>query len=194
MSYNVLVIPEDFTKDEHILKPLVEQLLGDAGKPNAVITVCRNPNFQGITGCLKVERLRNEVVLRYPMVQLFLLMVDADGKGGRKTALERVVRELQEDLKPNQNFLAEMALQEVEILPLAGHPLAPEWKWSEIRTDPDVKNTYFQKLAERENTHQLPHQGRKKLMIAAMRNWRRICELCPEETRILSSKIKKLGP
>ena len=38
MSYNVLVIPGDFTKDEHILKPLVEQLMGDAGKPNAVIT------------------------------------------------------------------------------------------------------------------------------------------------------------
>ena len=44
MSYKVLVIPEDFTKDEHVLKPLVEKILADAGRTNAVVRVCRDPN------------------------------------------------------------------------------------------------------------------------------------------------------
>ena len=46
MSFNVLVIPEDFTKDEHILKPLVDRIVRDCGRKPQV-QVCRNPNFQG---------------------------------------------------------------------------------------------------------------------------------------------------
>jgi hypothetical protein len=191
MSFNVLVIPEDFTKDEHILKPLVQAVLRDAGKPKAVVTVCRNPNFQGLTECLNVDRLRDEVVNRYKMVNLFLLIVDADAKPGREQALAHVVKKLECDLG-DRLFLTEMARQEVEIFPIAGHILSDGWKWKEIRADGDVKNTYFTKLAERENVNSLPHQGRKKLMAAAMKNWSRICERCPEETTSLAQRIKTL--
>jgi len=52
-----------------------------------------------------------------------------------------------------------------------------------------MKNTYFRQLAERENTAHLPHQGRKKLMAAAMRNWNRIKSRCPEETTDLTQAI-----
>lgn len=45
MSFNVLVIPEDFTKDEHILKPLVERILEECGR-KPTVEVCRDPNFQ----------------------------------------------------------------------------------------------------------------------------------------------------
>ena len=83
MSYNVLVIPEDFTKDEHILLPLVRRVLADSGKPNAAVLVCRDPNFQGISGAFDHNRIREEVVLRYPMVNLFILIVDRDGRHGR---------------------------------------------------------------------------------------------------------------
>lgn len=192
MSYNVLVIPEDFTKDEHILKPLVKQVLADAGRPNAIVEICRNPNFQGIPECLKVGRLREEVVHRYPMVNLFLLLVDADGNPGRRKSLDHIVAELQNDLKAGSQFLAEMALQEVEIFPVAGHDLSAGWKWQEIRADGSVKNTYFKALAEREKTEGLPHQDRKKLMGAAMKNWNRIRTRCPEETVQLTERIKKL--
>lgn len=83
MSFNVLVIPEDFTKDEHILKPLVQRILEDCGK-KPTVEVCRDPNFQGVHAALKIESLRREVIARYPMVHLFLLFVDRDGQPGRK--------------------------------------------------------------------------------------------------------------
>lgn len=191
MSYNVLVIPEDFTKDEHILKPVIEAVLRDAGKPKAVVQICRDPNFQGISECLKVDRLRAEVVERYPMVNLFLLIVDADGKLGRMDALNHVVSELRSDLK-GRILLAEMVRQEVEILVLAGHNLNPGWNWGEIRSDPNVKNTYFNELVEREGTQSLPHQGRKLLMRTAIRNWNRIKSRCPEETTELATRIKEI--
>ena len=61
MSYKVLVIPEDFTKDEHILKPLAERILRDLGKPHATVEVCRDPNFGGIGEALKIKRLRKVI-------------------------------------------------------------------------------------------------------------------------------------
>jgi len=191
MSFKVLVIPEDFTKDEHILKPLVEKVLSDAGRAKAIVEVCRNPNFQGISECLKVARLRDEVVQRYPMVDLFLLFVDRDGKESRGTALTHVADELEPHLG-GRTFLTEMARQEMEIFPVAGHVLSEGWNWNEIRNDENVKNTWFAELAEREGAAHLPHQGRKKLMAAAMKNWNRICQRCPEETTQLANRIKKL--
>lgn len=189
MSFKVLVIPEDFTKDEHILKPLVEEVLAEAGKYRAVVEVCRNPNFQGISECLKIDRLRDEVILRYPMVDLFLLFVDADAQAGRQAALDGVVAALTPHLN-GRMFFAEMARQEVEIFPIAGHDLSAGWSWKEIRADGDVKNTTFKALTEREGTANLPHQGRKKLMAAAMKNWTRIKSRCPEETVSLAGRIK----
>ena len=84
MSYNVLVIPEDFTKDEHILKPLAERILHDSGKPNANVRVCRDPNFGGIGEALKIERLRKDIIARYPMVDLFILCFGPGWRGGAR--------------------------------------------------------------------------------------------------------------
>ena len=38
---NVLIIPEDFRTDQHILKPLFEKLFRDIGKPQAKVRICR---------------------------------------------------------------------------------------------------------------------------------------------------------
>ena len=43
-----------------------------------------------------------------------------------------------------------------------------------------------------ENVISLPHQGRKKLMAAAVKNWNRIRGRCPEETTSLAQRIKAL--
>ena len=40
---NVLIIPEDFRKDQYILKPLFLQLFKDIGKRNAKVKVCSDP-------------------------------------------------------------------------------------------------------------------------------------------------------
>lgn len=193
MSYNVLVIPEDFTKDEHVLLPLIRRVLTDAGKSNASVLVCRDPNFQGIGGALDYNRLKEEVVLRYPMVNLFILFIDRDGRNGREAAVTNLADQIQPVLKESQQFLGVVARQEVEVFPIAGHDLSAGWSWQEIRTDGDVKNTYFIQLAERQNTTHLPHHGRKKLMAAAMKNWSRIKARCPEETTGVAQAISALA-
>jgi hypothetical protein len=185
-----LVIPEDFTKDEHILKPLAERMLRDAGKPNARVEVCRNPNFGGVGGALKLERLRKEVIARYPMVQLFILLVDRDGQAGRESAVGQIEATLQEEIAGSRRqFVAGVAWQEVEVFILAGHDLPPDWNWREIRADPDVKNTYFQRLVSAKNTSSLPHDGRKKLMAEAIQNWPRLKSRCPQDIGRLLAKL-----
>jgi hypothetical protein len=47
MSFRVLVIPEDPTYNGYILKPLVERMLAEAGKPNARVTLLTNPKLGG---------------------------------------------------------------------------------------------------------------------------------------------------
>ena len=190
MSYNVLVIPEDFTKDEHILKPVAERILQDLGKPNANVQVCRDPNFGGIGEALKTERLQAEVVDQYPMVDLFILLVDRDGEAGRETALGNVEAALQGRLaESGRQFVAGLAWQEVEVFILAGHDLPSAWSWRDIRADPDVKNTYFQQLAAAKNTSSLPYDGRKELMAEAIMKWTRIKSRCPEDIGSLLAKL-----
>jgi hypothetical protein len=190
MSCNVLVIAEDFTKDEHILKPLVEQVLHDLGKSKAKVLVCRNPHFGGIREALKVDRLRTEVIARYPMVDLFILMVDRDGEMGRESATDKIEITLQGEIAGSgRRFVAGVAWQEVEVFILAGHDLPPGSRWRDIRADPHVKDTYFQQLVAAKNTSGLLHDGRKQLMAQAIQNWSRIKSLCQEDVGKLLSKL-----
>lgn len=189
MSYNVLVIPENFTKDEHILKPLAERILQDLGKPNANVWVCRDPNFGGIGEALKIKRLR-KVIARYRMFDLFILLVDRDGEPGRETAVGQIEETLREEVAGSgRQFVAGLAWQEVEVFILAGHDLPPGWSWQEIRADPDVKNTFFQQLVAAKNTSSLPHNGRKKLMAEAIQYWSRMKSRCLEDIGSLLAKL-----
>ena len=192
MSFKVLVIPEDFTKDEHILKPLVERILDDCGRKNAQVQVCRDPNFQGVAAALNLETLRSKVVADYPMVDLFVLMVDRDGQVGREASIERIEKALSAELKPKaRRFLAELARQEVEVFILAGHDFPDDWSWQEIRADTSVKNTFFRRLTTLRKTSQHPHEGRKKLMAEAIVNWQRIKSRCPEDVGALITRISQ---
>lgn len=185
MSFKVLVIPEDLTRDEHILRRLVKRILEDCGR-TAQVEVCRDPNFQGVNAALDIKALRSRVVARYPMVDLFVLIVDRDGSPGRKDSTDRIEATLSGELNPNRRrFLAEVAWQEVEVFILAGHDLPAKWRWSEIRNDSDVKNTFFKELVALRGTSKLPHEGRKKLMAQSIANWPRIKARCPEDVGAL---------
>lgn len=190
MSYNVLVIPEDFTKDEHILRPVVEKILADVGRPRARVEVCRDPNFQGITGALSAGLLREKVLLRYPMVDLFVLLVDRDGNQNREAAAANLETQLSAKLVGGRQFVAELARQEVEVFILAGHDLPSDWRWQAIREDPSVKDTYFREFAHLKGTADLPHEGRKKLAAEAMTRWSRIRERCREDIGELIARLQ----
>jgi hypothetical protein len=190
MSCNVLVIPEDPTKDQYVLKPLLQRMCEEAGL-KATVEICTDPNFHGITGAMNSDRLEREVIARYPMVKLFLLIVDRDGNSNRDDAAHNLQTELNDSLRDKgKRFFVTLAWQEVEIFILAGHNLGGIGEWRESRNDPDVKNTYFKTLVTREKTSDYPYEGRKKLMAAAITNFKRILTLCPEDADQLLGQLR----
>src|SRR5205085_10740520 len=81
----VLVIPEDFRKDQYVLKPIIEAMMHAAGRPQAKVRVCRDPLLRGVAQALHWQRIA-EIIERYAgMTDLFLLCVDRDGDAGRRT-------------------------------------------------------------------------------------------------------------
>ncbi|MCK4258552.1 MAG: hypothetical protein KAX49_06215 [Halanaerobiales bacterium] len=71
MSYNVLLIFEDYTRDQHVVKPIVTKMLTDLGKPRANIQVCRVPHLQGISQCTNSNNLKKIIMLYQNKVDLF---------------------------------------------------------------------------------------------------------------------------
>ena len=63
MSFKVLVIPEDPTHNGYILKPLVQALVADAGRPRAAVTVLNNPWLGGYDHALRA--VKGELTERY---------------------------------------------------------------------------------------------------------------------------------
>ncbi len=81
MSLKVLVIPEDFRKDQYILGPLVRQLFKEVGKQRARVRICLEPLMGGVDQALDWQQI-DEVIDMYPIVDVFLLLVDRDGEPG----------------------------------------------------------------------------------------------------------------
>ncbi len=50
---NILIIPEDFRKDQYILKPLFTRLFRSIGKPRVRIEICRDPLLGGVGEALR---------------------------------------------------------------------------------------------------------------------------------------------
>ena len=95
----VLVVPEDFNKDQFILRPLFSRLLASIGKPRAKVRVCHDPLLGGVGEALKVERIA-EIVDRYGGgVRIIILCVDRDGKPGRRQRLATIEREIDRTIR-----------------------------------------------------------------------------------------------
>lgn len=76
MAINVLVIPEDFRKDQFVLKPIVEQMMRSVGV-TARVTVCKDPLLGGVEQALKWERLE-EILFRYKGTTRVFLLVHSE--------------------------------------------------------------------------------------------------------------------
>jgi len=55
---NVLVIPEDFRKDQYMLRPIVQAMMQSLGASTARVEVCRDPLLRGISQALRWEQIR----------------------------------------------------------------------------------------------------------------------------------------
>lgn len=186
---NVLVIPEDFRKDQYILKPILEAMFATLGKPRAKIQICQDPLLAGVSEALKQERLR-EVFERYVgMTDLFLLLIDRDGIAGRRAALDERERWASGEPLMGAGFFAENAWQELEVWLLAGHDLPKEWAWAEIRAHDNPKEAYFAPFAASRGVELAPGSGRKPLGREAAAHYDRIRQLCPEDVQALQHRL-----
>ncbi len=183
---NVLVIPEDFRNDQHILKPLFKRLFADLGYKNAQIRICRNPLLGGVGEALKSDRLR-EIVNKYDgMIDIFILCVDRDGEEGRRRRLDQIEAEFCN----GRTFLAENAWEEIETWVLAGLDLPKNWRWADVRAEIHVKEQYFEPLALQRGVADGPGGGRKALGMAAARNIPAIRWKCPEDFDALAQRLE----
>lgn len=188
---NVFIIPEDFRKDQYILKPVIEAMLAAIGKPRANVRVCQDPLLGGVAEALKWDRIK-EILDRYRgMVQVFLLIVDRDGQDGRRMALDALEEKAAAVLPADRTFFAENAWQEVEVWLLAGHDLPRDWRWQEIRQDPNPKESFFLGFARQRSVIDGPGQGRKALAREAAGNYARIRSRCVEDVGALEQRLSE---
>lgn len=184
---NVLIIPEDFRKDEFILRPIFRRLFATLRRPRAKVKICHDPLLGGIGEALKMERL-SEVVERYRgMVDVFILCVDRDGESGRRHRLDQIEAAFGE----GRIFLCENAWEELETWLLAGLDLPNDWRWQDVRAEVHVKEQYFEPLARSRGVSDGLGGGRKLLGEEAAGNINAIRTKCVEDFDRLALRLSE---
>ena len=181
----VLIIPEDFRNDQYMLKPLFDRLCRTLGKRATRVRICNDPLLGGVSEALKVERLC-EIVEQYPMYDVFILCVDRDCNPNRRKRLDQLEKRF------SAYFVAVDAWEELETWILAGLDLPSRWNWSEVRRECDVKETYFEPLADEMGVSDGLGGGRETMGEMASRNVRDIRQKCPEDFDALARRLENL--
>lgn len=180
MSFSVLVIPEDPTNDHYMLRPIVGALMRSAGKPRAKVQILTDPAAQGVEHMLSQEFL-GLVAKRYPMVDLFIICVDRDGKPGREESLAHFTGVMQEQAREGARVLSSAAHQEIEVWCLAAMlDLPRDWGWSDVRTHEHPKETYYEPYARQRGLLDGPGDGREIIGREAAQRYRSIASRCNE--------------
>lgn len=182
----ILVIPEDFRKDQYLLKPLFERLFAHLGKPRAHVEVCKRPLLGGVGKALKSESIQEVVDLYKGMTDIFILCVDRDGVEGRRTRLNQI----ESKFGHQRHFLAECAWEEIETWALAGLNLPKDWIWADVRAEIHVKETYFEPLARHRGVAAGLGGGREVLGKEAARQIPKIRSKCREDFDALAKRLK----
>jgi len=192
VSVNVLVIPEDFRKDQYVLKPIVEAMMAKI-RVRARVMVCTDPLLGGVGEALKWERLDEIIEMYRGMTRLFLLLVDRDCDDSRVARLRVLEQQAAAVLAGSGRvFLAEHAWQEVEAWVLAGmQDLPGDWSWKDVRADCHPKESFYNEYARRRGVLDNPYEGRDVLAREAARNYQRIRKLCPEDIATLEKRIRQ---
>ena len=184
---NALIIPEDFRKDQYILKPLFTRLFRRLVGRSVQVDVCVDPLLGGVTEALKSERIAEIMEANRNMYDLYILCVDRDGVVGRRQRLDDIEREF------GPAFLAENAWEELETWVLAGLDLPREWRWQDVRAEIHVKERYFEPLADQRGLSGTPDGGRKRLGDEASRNIPAIRQKCPEDFDSLALRLQAVA-
>lgn len=168
----VLVITEDPTHDQYLVKPVVEQLFVDLGR-QASVEILRDPHLRGIDEALDPAVVAG-IVQDNPMIDLFLLVVDRDCDRFRNTA-----RAAARVADHPERLLACLAREEVEVWMLALHKKALGVPWKQVRAHCDPKEAFADPLLRRLGSTG-PGFGRKRAMRALSGQWRSLLTSCRE--------------
>lgn len=179
MSTRVLVVPEDPTHNGYILKPLVQALMTEAGRPRAIVTVLSSPRLRGFDHAMRA--LRYELPSKYhPHFDLWLFMPDAD------RAVPAAMTALESDLQAQGiRFLACAAEPEVEIYACVAHRANLAMSWNAAREHKHFKEQVFEPLLARHGDLRRAGGGRDQLISASLANMRSMLQLCPELNTLL---------
>lgn len=185
----VLILAEDFVKDEFLLQPIIQAMMKAVGKPKAKVKVCKDPRFHGTGEALKWDYIEQALSRHRGMVDLYLLCVDRDGNANRQVVLGNLENQAAAVIGKGRAFLAENAWQEVEVWVLMGHELLPKWDWKKIRKETHPKETYYQPFAKSRGALDLPGEGRDKLAREAALYYDQIRGRCKEDIQRLEGRI-----
>ncbi len=163
-------------------------MFAEIGKPRAKILMCFDPLLGGIDQATNWERI-GDILDMYPMVDIFLLLVDRDGIAARRTVLNGLETNAQEVLDDDRVLLAENAWQEIEVWALAGQNLPSIWSWGDIRKENHAKEAYFVPLAVKRGLLDEPGQGRTTMGKEAAENYKRVLSRCKEDVAYLQQRL-----
>lgn len=184
----ILIILEDPTLDQYIVKPIVAKLLQDVSRI-ARVEVLRDPHLRGLEQALDRNTLA-EIIEDNPMIDLFLLVVDRDCNRFRSEA--RVAAREREFA---DRLLGCVAIEEVEVwmLGLCDIKRLPA-PWQEIRSHCDPKESFAEPFLTANGwTTEVGH-GRKRAMDALSQGgMRRLLSRC-QELRSLRDRLSALPP
>ncbi|MDJ0841612.1 MAG: hypothetical protein QNK37_34205 [Acidobacteriota bacterium] len=183
----VMIIPEDPTYDQYILKPIVTQILTDLGKPNARVEVLREPHLNGVSAALDAKIIE-KIVADNPMIDLFLLMVDRDCNKPNHNENRAAKRESE-----HEPLLACVAVEEVEVWLLALHRSELNTPWREIRAHCHPKETWCDGFLAEKGWGKSPGRGRKRAMSPLGKQWPGLLQVCPELTEFKKKMAKHLA-
>ncbi len=177
----VLIIPEDQQLDRYIAQPVIEALFADLDRP-ARVEVLPEPRLRGASEALDPEILKR-VIEDNPMVDLFLLIVDADcDRANHRGKAEQRARE-----HPGK-LLACVAVQELEVWLLALYKDKLDTGFSDVRRECDPKERWAEPLLKSLGTES-PGAGRKSAMRALAGRYRSLRDTC-EEIRNLQAQVQ----
>lgn len=168
----VLVIPEDPTLDQYILKPLVGRLFSDLGRP-ARIEVLSQPRLRGVAQALSSALLSN-LAETFRMIDLFLVLVDRDAD------LERPGVAAAREAEHRGRLFVCLAIEEVEVWMLALHRDTLGVRWTEVRAEKNPKERFATPFLESNAPRLDAGGGRAWAMRELGPAWRGLLQVCPE--------------
>ncbi len=169
----VLIIPEDPTYDQYIVKPVIQRVMQDC-ELRAHVDVLFNPHIRGARQALKQMTIEG-IISDYPMIDLLILVVDrdCDREDHSKKATARVGEQ-----PDRQTCLP--GRRRGGGLDVALHHRELRVRWSEVRSECDTKERFAEPLLDELGATPSIGRGRKKAMREIGRSWTGLKSRCPE--------------